>query len=51
MKQKAIRYVWNVVKDQEEQNENCYKSNIENNNFDKAKNELDVVTHYEKYWL
>ena len=25
--------------------------NIENNNFDKAKNELDVLNHYTKYWL
>ena len=25
--------------------------NIENNNFDKAKNELDVLDHYTKYWL
>lgn len=24
---------------------------IENNNFDKAKKDLDVVNHYEKYWL
>ena len=25
--------------------------NIENNNFDKAKNELDVLNNYTKYWL
>ena len=24
---------------------------IENNNFDKAKKDLELVDHYEKYWL
>ena len=28
-----------------------FNYNIENNNFDKAEKDLDVVNHYEKYWL